>query len=313
MNHQSQKILLSLIKERVCGGDDCLDIGKEQLSQMGSALYRDAKRHDMAHIVADVLEKKHALFSEEECYAKFRKQKMLAVFRYEKICHEYQQICDVFDREHIPYLPLKGAVIRQYYPEPWMRTSCDIDILVHQGDLDRACRVLVSDLAYRKGEQGTHDISLYSPGEVHLELHYALVAEHNASDHAAILKRVWDSTALSSGDGSRFEMSDEMFFFYHVAHMANHIEIGGCGIRPFLDLWILEHRVEHDDGKRNILLEQGRLLKFADVARRLAEVWFGELAHCDVTRQLEQYVLHGGVYGTLGNRIAIQQKKRGGK
>ena len=30
----------------------------------------------------------------------------------------------------IPFLPLKGSVIRQYYPEPWMRTSCDIDILV---------------------------------------------------------------------------------------------------------------------------------------------------------------------------------------
>ena len=25
---------------------------------------------------------------------------------------------------------LKGAVLRQYYPEPWLRTSGDIDILV---------------------------------------------------------------------------------------------------------------------------------------------------------------------------------------
>ncbi|MBO4954226.1 MAG: nucleotidyltransferase family protein, partial [Clostridia bacterium] len=36
----------------------------------------------------------------------------------------------------IDFMPLKGAVIRQYYPEPWMRTSCDIDIHVKKDRLE---------------------------------------------------------------------------------------------------------------------------------------------------------------------------------
>ena len=108
-------------------------------------------------------------------------------------------------------------------------------------------------------------------------------------------------------------LTDEMFYFYHIAHMAKHFENGGCGIRPFLDLWILEHGVEHDDTKRNVLLEQGGLLTFANAGRQLSAVWFDGAKHNEVTEQMQSYILFGGVYGTLDNRVAVHQNKQGGK
>ena len=60
-----------------------------------------------------------------------------------------------------------------------------------------------------------------------------------------VLAQIWD-TAVSAGPGShRLLLADEMFYFYHIAHMVKHFEVGGCGIRPFLDLWIMNHRMEH--------------------------------------------------------------------
>ena len=44
--------------------------------------------------------------------------------------HTYNSICSALNRESIAYIPLKGSVIKDLYPESWMRTSCDIDILV---------------------------------------------------------------------------------------------------------------------------------------------------------------------------------------
>ena len=108
-------------------------------------------------------------------------------------------------------------------------------------------------------------------------------------------------------------LTDEMFYFYHIAHMAKHFENGGCGIRPFLDLWILEHRVAHNDTYRNALLEQGGLLTFANACLKLSAAWFDEAKLDETTEQMQSYILFGGVYGTLDNRVAVQQNKQGGK
>ncbi|MDO5139153.1 MAG: nucleotidyltransferase family protein, partial [Oscillospiraceae bacterium] len=36
----------------------------------------------------------------------------------------YSIICSALDNGNIDYVPLKGSVIKDLYPEPWMRTSC---------------------------------------------------------------------------------------------------------------------------------------------------------------------------------------------
>ena len=36
---------------------------------------------------------------------------------------ELEEICEILKEENIDFIPLKGAFIRNYYPEPWMRTS----------------------------------------------------------------------------------------------------------------------------------------------------------------------------------------------
>lgn len=41
-----------------------------------------------------------------------------------------QKIGVALDEAQIHYIPLKGAVLRQLYPAPELRTSCDIDVLV---------------------------------------------------------------------------------------------------------------------------------------------------------------------------------------
>jgi hypothetical protein len=49
--------------------------------------------------------------------------------------HEFERICLVLEKAKIPHIPLKGSVLRKLYKEPWLRTSCDIDILVQEETL----------------------------------------------------------------------------------------------------------------------------------------------------------------------------------
>lgn len=311
MNEQVTRAMFALIRHVVYGAElteeDKVGLTPEFLPR----LYALSKSHDMAHIVAQGLSDL-GLLGEDEISQKFQKQQMLAVYRYQKLNYELEQICQTLEEAKIPFIPLKGSVIRQYYPEPWMRTSCDIDVLVHEEELDRAV-ALFEEKGYKSDPKSSHDVSLYSAGGIHIELHYETVEEGRAADANTILSKIWKKVVPQSIGSVHMMLTDEMFYFYHIAHMAKHFEEGGCGIRPFLDLWILEHRVEHDDTSRNTLLEQGRLLTFANAGRQLSAVWFDEAKHDEMTEQMQSYILFGGVYGTLDNRVAVQQNKRGGK
>ena len=303
--------MMDLIASEVCSKT----IDKSQYSFTDEELvrlYKLSKSHDLAHLIGDALIK-NDLIKNDEIKAKFQKQMVLAVYRYEKINYELGRLRETLNETQIPFIPLKGSVLRRYYPEPWMRTSCDIDILVHESDLDRATAVLVDKLAYKQEAKGSHDIGLFSDNGVHLELHYSLIEEKRVGKIESVLQSVWEK-AVPVAETSEYVFSDEMFYYYHIAHMAKHfVGTGGCGVRPFVDIWVLNHHVPFDIEKRNALLAEGGLLTFATEAESLAEVWFGEGVHTDTTRQMQDYLLRGGVYGTTANRVSVQQVRKGGK
>lgn len=273
-------------------------------------LYKLSKSHDLAHLVGDAFIKNN-LISNSEIKSKFEKQIMTSVYRYENINYELNRLKQVINEAEIPFICLKGSVIRRYYPEPWMRTSCDIDILVHGEDLLRTENLLIEKLSYKTEGKGSHNISLFSEGGVHLELHYTLIESDILDKADLVLENVWEYAFPT--DKYEYLLTDEMFYYYHIAHMAKHFQIGGCGVRPFIDMWVLNHRLTFDKEKRESLLENGGLAVFAKQCEKLAEVWFDGGEHTEVTRKLENYILGGGVYGNVNNRVAVQQVKRGGK
>lgn len=194
-----------------------------------------------------------------------------------------------------------------------MRTSCDIDVLVQRENLAKAISHLTEDLQYVRRGRTAHDVSLHSPTGVHIELHFDLVEEGRANNAIDVLRSVWKNVTLCEKSKHQYEMSDAFFYFYHIAHMAKHFEVGGCGVRPFIDLWILDHIEGVDKSKRDELLSSGGLLKFADVSRTLSEVWFSGREPDALTLQVQDFLLHGGAFGSAENRVALHQKARGGR
>ena len=304
------RTMMDMIASEVCG--KAIDRSKYKFTDdYLVCLYKLSKVHDIAHLVGDALIK-NDLIGNDEIKAKYQKQVMIAIYRYEKINYELNRLRSALNEAQIPFIPLKGSVLRQYYTEPWMRTSCDIDILVHDEQVDNVAQMLVEKLGYTYEKKLCHDISLISDGGVHLELHYSLIEDEIIGRAESVLQPVWENAEMVPGT-SEYVLHDEMFCYYHIAHMAKHFVNGGCGIRPFLDIWILNHLVDFDREKRNELLANGGLLTFAAESESLSEVWFGVGIHTDTTRQMQYYLLKGGVYGTTENRVSVQQVRKGGK
>lgn len=309
----TEQILISLLRAEVCGGTVAENMGRELSHEMLSNIYRLSKQHDLAHLVGQALSKLEEGLPQGEITEEFKKQAMKAVYRYVRMNRECEQISKTLEEAQVPFIPLKGAVIRANYPEPWMRTSSDIDILVKRKDLEAAIQALTENLRYEKKGELFYDVSLYSASGIHIELHFDVLEEWRAQKAQKILGKIWDNVTLQKGSNYHYCMSDALFYFYHITHMAKHMQDGGCGIRPFLDLWILNHRIAHDRNEREALLAEGGLLTFARAAEKLSEVWFSDGEADPLSMQFGQYVLSGGVYGTLKNNVAVKQIQQGSK
>ena len=301
-------LFFALIRSQILGTGVFTDEQKDAARALVEPLYTLSCQHDMAHLIG------FSLFEAglTDVYEPFEKQHMLSVFRGESIVYEQAHACDLLAAAEIPHLPLKGAVLRSLYPEPWMRPSCDVDVLVKENHLDRAVKILCEN-GYSVREKTSHDVGLISSGHVPTELHFRLWENGQNQEICDILDSVWAASTPVVDSPYTYEMPDELFYFYHVAHMAKHVEHGGCGIRPLLDLWLLDKNADDLLDARNALLEKGGLLRFVEAARTLCRAWFDGQTLDPVSAELEAYVLSGGVYGSEKNRIAFQQQQRGGR
>lgn len=308
---QVVKTMMALIKSEVFGtaiGEIPNDILSDDFYLK---LYNLSKAHDLAHIVGSAL-KKNGIMPEGDIGKKFEKQTFMAVLRYERLNYEYEQICATLEKNKIVYVPLKGSVIRSYYPEAWMRTSCDIDILVREEDLDSAAEAICKELGYTsEQEKYYHDLSLYSNSGIHLELHFSILEHTECIDK--LLSRVWEYCCAVEDGRYKYLQTNEYLIFHQIAHMLYHFLKGGCGIKPFVDIYLLFDKLEYDDEKLKVYCDECGISKFYLEVKKLANVWFDSDEHTDLTRQMEEYVFTGGVYGNAVNHASVGQAQKGGK
>lgn len=306
------QILFSLLRYAVCGVTDESRLREHFTDGQLPALLQLAAPHDLQHILGYSLQALKLGTDHPQFSAVVHKTRE-AVFRYARMNLDYESICSALESAGIAHLPLKGSVLRASYPEPWMRTSCDIDLLVHKTDLDAAADVLVNKLHFTRGALGHYDLSMHSPGKVHLELHFSVENPENTNSEQDVLAGFWQAAEPEPGFSFRYRVSDEMFYFYHITHMAKHLQDAECGIRPFLDLWILNHKISHDRKKREALLVKGGMLPFAQAAEALSEVWFSGSTPDPLSQRLEAFILQHGTESYTANYVALKQGRQGGK
>lgn len=306
MSERLGDILIAVIREELNGADEISDTVRSQITaELLPDLYRLSKSQDLSHIVADALEKS-GLLDDTEISQKFEKQKALSVFRYMQMDYDLNLLYDIFESNKIPYMPLKGSVIRDCYPTPEMRTSCDIDILVAKDDIEKAIEALTSDAEYKTVKKTMHDVSLYSPSNTHLELHHTLSETDEENDFLS--DNVWKTARVKHDTEYRYLMDNDTMLAYLTVHAAKHFESGGCGVRPFMDFHILRKNIDFDlESVKKILSVYG-LETFFDKCMYLTDVWFGDKEHTELTRNMQDFIVNAGAYGNVENRVAVKRK-----
>ena len=150
---------------------------------------------------------------------------------------------------------------------------------------------------------------LMSPGDIEVEIHYKLVESYKKIDD--VLSRVWEDATLIPGKKFAYAMSEEFFYFYHIAHTVKHFRIGGIGIRSLVDFWIINENFKFDYSKIKEMLKCGGIEKFEEKVVALSQAWLDGTKKDELTELLEEFIVKSGVHGSVWQYITVKQEKRG--
>ena len=218
--------------------------------------------------------------------------------------YEIGALLDDMERDGIDCLPMKGWVMRNYYPDPLMRSMSDFDVLIR--DMD-SCKMQawMEVRGYRPEhtEQEVHD-TYRKPPYMNIELHRRLMEEtrlkrQNTAWRENWLASLWQKAYLLEGKKHLYRLSDEDFLVHHLLHFYKHFTGSGVGVRPLADLYLFlrQKRQTLDRAYLEKQLEALHIRAFSAQISRLAWVCFEGRELDDSAWLVLDYLTHAGIYG----------------
>lgn len=236
---------------------------------------------------------------------------------------EREKLCAWMDREQIWYLPLKGIVLKDFYPSVGMRQMSDNDILFDADAWERVQNHMLSEGYEAEGVgQGNHDV-YKKPPVYNFEMHRFLYGKGHTESWVEYYSNVKERLIPDQAGASfGYHMRDEDFYIYITSHAYKHYAGSGTGIRTLLDFYAYLHAkeetldfsyIEQECTKLGIAAfeKQNRSLckKVFTPQRRYDRAFFEQSLSQDELDMLKYY-LSSGVYGTFDRLIANRMEKQ---
>lgn len=232
-----------------------------------------------------------------------------------------EELLAAFDRGKLSRVPMKGYVLREYYPVPELRTFGDVDLLIREEDRERADELMRREGFACTDKSGT--VYTYRRGPYRYELHTRLIPDGFSRIDPDRLPDPWEHTVQADGPyGYRFAPSFHLL--YLLLHLCKHLIGNGAGVRMWLDIALLLRReTELDWGWIRQYLQELRLTAFADAVFGICQRWFHtpppyalsplpEETYAALARE----ILQAGTFGKTERNMAVsrlrQQTGRGG-
>ena len=145
-----------------------------------------------------------------------------------------KKVLSRLEQEKIWYMPLKGAIMKDWYPKLGMRQMSDNDIL-YDGAYREKVRDIMLEIGFTCEHFGTgHDDSYYKQPVSNFEMHHALFSVSHAGKAYDYYKDVKERLLKDETNEYGYHFSIEDFYIYMTAHEYRHYENRGTGGTQFV-------------------------------------------------------------------------------
>ena len=281
------------------------------------ALLRLAKAHSVSAMVCMALEQTDAFqHAAETTRLKWLDCKNKAVRKNMLLDAERHRLEKEFAEHGIWYMPLKGSILKDWYPKFGMREMADNDIL-----FDASKRKEVKAIFQGRGytvkgyNKGNHD-EYEKPPIYNFEMHVSLFPG-TYKKLTEQYENVKEHLLPVDGTAYQFAFTPEDFYVFVLAHAHKHYSYSGTGIRTLADIYIMNQKLggtmnwEYVDSELRGL----GIFSYERESRELAQKLFGiaELPTkanlSEAEQQMLAYYLGASTYGTIENRTLNQMQK----
>ena len=279
-----------------------VDLGK--IHQVNGILFVQCR----SHLEADP--------SLAQVYATLKKDFGLAARSYLNNDLQFQSVRSALTSENIPFIPIKGPMVAQYYPDPALRTMGDIDLVIRLEDKEAVCRVM-RKLGYSNTVSADNELHFQLQNTV-FEMHVELFQAHG-SDAATIcdyFSGIWEH-ASPWNNSSEFHLDQNYHFLYLIAHIAMHLKLYGIGFRQFYDIAVLIQNSPQGYFNWDVIRKEAEvcgLLRFLCASLALISQWFQVLSPLpeaeiseELAREVTRKVFSDGVFGFSNQENSINK------
>lgn len=215
------------------------------------AIYRMAEGHAVLGILAE------GISDDDEGAAAVRErlwEDSVEIVRQNKLVNEVLgHVVGYLRKNGVETLLQKGQGVAQCYPNPLLRMSGDIDLLVREEDFEKAKDLLRQKIPFIEEDHYFKDLhSSFLCGEVEIELHATEFGSRNQETRERY--RVLCQEMFREGnfrsyecEGVAIRLAPATFdAFYIFLHLVKHYYLQGIGFRQMLDLCLFLKTNDHD-------------------------------------------------------------------
>ena len=279
---------------------------KALISEMDLAAVHDfASRHMLNAAVSMALES--AGYEDE----KTRQSIGIALRKVLTLESEKNSLFHKLEEAGIWHMPLKGAVLKDYYPKLGMREMSDYDILF---DASRAkdVRKIMESSGFSTTEFGIQNEDVYRKAPLTLfEMHRTLFGARHGKIIFEYYANVKERLGQVDDKNYAYHFIPEDFYIYMITHEYIHYSTSGTGLRSILDTYIFLREHELDWSYIESEISKLGITDFEIRNRSLALHVFNAEELNNEERQMLDYVISSGTYGTIQNAVENEISKRG--
>ncbi len=269
-------------------------------------LFDLAKKHQIYNMIYPLIENNPEITAEQK--AQWHKIKMMETAKMVAVNNERKEIYALLSQNKIKHMPLKGLILKNYYPKESMRQMSDNDIMYDPKKRETLFEIM-KKRGFKTVATGENSDDFVKPPYCTFEFHRDLF--FNEKDFCPNFNYVWANASVDGEDKYMYHMSSEDNYIYSVCHMYKHYSTAGCGIRFLADIYLIlkkEGNVLNRDYIDLKLTEFG-ILDYEKKSRELALKLFDErpLDNDDIAL-LETYI-NFGIYGSGKIKLEKDLKK----
>lgn len=227
-----------------------------------------------------------------------------------------EELIEAFTKAGIDCMPLKGSVIKNYYPSPDLRSMGDIDFIVREQNR-QVVRDIMHNIGYEDDILDDGQVDAFKKGKLtYIEIHYDFSAENHVMHEIFTID--WDKLIPTETE-HLYQMTFEDLYFFNTGHYVKNMHNKGMGLRGVVDTFVLRNRLT--DNQKQVLNErfaEVNIDEFNSKLVKIADIWFNEVKDGGSLDALQKYLLNKKTYGdykteTILNAVYSEQTSSNAK